>query len=337
MKKRILTGLLAALLLVLTLAPAGMALETNIAVGTCGEGITWSLDGYTLTVSGSGETMDGAPWAEHADHIEHVVFTGGITKIGADSFYKFDRIKTVDFGDDLVEIGERAFYGCDDIEFIHLPKTFRIFGAEAFRGCTSLKNVYCDGGMPRFNESCLWTGEYISVFYRGNNPWPADPVQQLVANFGGRLGVMMGSFEDSVWAEAETEPVQTEPAETEPRETEPETVPTTAATEPTAAPTLPPETEPAVTVAATVPQTQPAETQPVRETVAVPETEFTMELEQEQETTADVVQTVEDNSWIGMVLIAGVLTFLIAGALIFRILSRRSRRRKNRRGGRYKR
>jgi len=36
-------------------------------------------------------------------------------------------------------------------------------------------------------------------------------------------------------------------------------------------------------------------------------------------------EEIESKSWIGLVLIAGVLTFLLAGALIFRIMSRRGR------------
>ena len=123
--------------------------------------VSWSLDGYTLTITGDGEMEDGCPWIEHMDHIEHVVLDGGITKIGKEAFYKFKRLETVDFGDALVEIGVRAFAGCNDIEYIHLPDTFRTFGAESFRNCENLKYVYCDGPMPSFKDSCLYTGNFI--------------------------------------------------------------------------------------------------------------------------------------------------------------------------------
>ena len=204
MKKRLIGNLLVVCLLVLVLAPVAAAANTsvlnrNIASGTCGEGISWSLDGYTLTVTGSGEVTD-APWLEHKDHIESVVFSGGITKICDGAFSGCDRIETVDFGDALVEIGERAFYGCKDLDYIHLPATFRTFGKEAFRGCDDLKYVYCDGGMPRFNDSCLWTGNYIAVFYPTNNPWPWDYYSVLVNSYGGNLGVMMGNFDASAVA-----------------------------------------------------------------------------------------------------------------------------------------
>ena len=337
MKKRIFLHILAVLLLVAALAPGAAAAEKNIASGTCGEGISWSLDGYTLTISGSGEMEDGAPWEEHKNHIEHVVLTDGVTRIGAKAFYKYDRIETVDFGDDLVEIGDKAFYGCDDIDYIHLPATFRTFGAEAFRDCFSLKYVYCDGGMPRFNDSCLWTGNYISVFYPTNNPWPAGSVNQLVHNFGGRLGIMMGNFDESVVAENLKALEPTEETEETEETTEATTAPTEAETEPAAEPTVAviatePETEP-TTEATTEPTTEPATeatTQPTTvptEAVEIVETEFTLEFEEDTQPQT-IEEQVESNGWIGMVLVAGVLTFLIVGALIFRVASRKGRYKK---------
>ncbi len=341
MKKRLFISFLAAMLLVLALAPAACALEDrHIADGSCGEGITWSLDGYTLTITGSGEMEDGAPWADHKDRIEHVVLTGGITKVGAEAFYQYDRLETVDFGDALVEIGEKAFLGCEDLDYIHLPASFRRFGAQSFRDCDSLKYVYCDGPMPRFSDSCLTTGNYISVFYPGNNPWPADAVYSLVHNFGGRLGVMMGSFdaaavEENLEAIAATAPTEeTEAGETEaPEETAAQTVAeTTVETEPPQLIILTePETEP-TTEATEAPTQAPAETTvPETEAPTVPvlateEPTFTLEFEEETEPV--VSEQVESKSWIGMVMIAGVLTFLLAGAMIFRSVSHK--------GGRYR-
>lgn len=345
MKKRIFAMLAACLLL--PLLPFGVfaeeAEETAAAAdpdaksGTCGDGLTWVLDGYTLTVSGSGEMEDGAPWEAHKDHIEHVVFTGGVTKIGAEAFYKYDRIESVDFGDALVEIGEKAFYGCEDIDYIHLPKTFRKFGAESFRGCLSLKRVYCDGGMPRFSDSCLWTGEYISVFYPTTNPWPGEYTMPLASSYGGNLGIMMGNFDrETVHMElgltdlpVETEPEETRPAQTE-APTEPAQAPTEAPTVPTEVPTeavvvIAAETEPENVTQAPVQTDAPETAEPTIPTQAETEPPETAEETQPAPTAEDLA----GSSWIGVVLIAGVLTFLAAGAVIFRVLSRR--------GGRYRR
>ena len=133
MNKRLIMVFLALIMLVSMMVPAVYAdesiLDRHIAEGSCGENLSWSLDGYTLTITGDGAMDDGCPWLEYMDHIEHVVLDGAITNIGKEAFYKFDRLETVDFGDALVEIGVRAFYGCDDIEYIHLPDTFRKFNA----------------------------------------------------------------------------------------------------------------------------------------------------------------------------------------------------------------
>lgn len=331
MKRRIIYFLMACLLLC-ALAPAAYALGPSDS-GTCGEGITWELEDHTLTITGSGEMEDGCPWEEYESSVEHVILTGGITKVGAKAFYGFDSIETVDFGDALVEIGENAFNGCEDIDYIHLPDTFRKFGAGSFRDCTSLQYVYCDGPMPSFRDSCLWTGNYISVFYRTDNPWPADAVQQLVSNFGGRLGIHMGNFEDAVLVaevveeedEEETESTEeTEETEEMAAETEETTAETTAetevvevvaevVTEPETQPETQPETEPVATETEPPVTTVPEETAP----------HITDPPEPEEETEPTVAEQVTGKSWIGMVLIAGVLTFLIAGALIFRAASRK--------------
>ena len=85
MKKWMITAVLAALLLTV-LAPAAGAVTAN---GTCGEGMTWSLDNYTLTISGSGEVEDGSAWESYKTKIDHVVLTGGVTKLGDQAFYGY--------------------------------------------------------------------------------------------------------------------------------------------------------------------------------------------------------------------------------------------------------
>ena len=202
MKKRLIMVFLVAIMLLGVMTPAVFADESvldsrHIADGSCGEGLSWSLDGYTLTITGDGEMDDGCPWIEHMDHIEHVVLDGAITRIGKEAFYKFDRLETVDFGEALVEVGVRAFSGCDDLKYIHLPSTFRRFEAESFRNCQGLQFVYCDGPMPSFRDSCLYTGNFIMVFYPTSNPWPSEYTSQLISNYGGRLGISMGNFEES--------------------------------------------------------------------------------------------------------------------------------------------
>lgn len=326
MKKRWIMNFVLVSMLLMLLSPAASAVTAS---GSCGEGLTWKLENYTLTVTGSGEMEDGCPWEDYKTKIDHVVLTGGVTKVGKENFSGCDRLETVDFGDSLVEIGEKAFYGCEDIEYIHLPAAFRIFGAQSFRGCDSLKYVYCDGGMPRFNDSCLWTGNYISVFFPTNNPWPYEYTSTLISSYGGNLGIMMGNFdpENLPVKTGETETEEDAAEETEAEETQAAVAAlaeTEAPTEATVPPTTVPETVPETTEAPTVPTTEET-TEPTTEATTEETTEETIVETTEETGPADPVKKVGGDGWIGMVIVAGVLTMLLAGAMIFRGISRRGR------------
>ena len=72
-------------------------------------------------------------------------------------------------------------------------------------------------------------------------------------------------------------------------------------------------------------QNAPAETTAAPTTE--PETTFDLDLEETEE--AEPVELPESKSWIGLALIAGVLFFILLGAIIFKLSSRR--------GGRYRR
>ena len=326
MKKRWIMNLLLVSLLLALLAPAASAVAAS---GTCGEGLTWKLENYTLTVTGSGEIEDGCPWEDYKTKIDHVVLEGGVTRVGKENFSGCDRLETVDFGDSLVEIGEKAFYACEDIEYIHLPATFRIFGPQSFQKCDSLKYVYCDGPMPSFKDSCLWTGNYISVFFPTDTPWPSEYTSPLISTYGGNLGIMMGNF-DPDNLPVKTEKTTEETTEETTGETEAETEATEAAvaalaeTEAVTEATVPPTTVPETTEATTVPTTEET-TEATTEATTEETTEETTQETTEETEPVDPVRKVGGDGWIGMVIVAGVLTMLLAGAMIFRSISRRGR------------
>ena len=189
-------------------------LDLSVTSGTCGDNITWSIDGSVLTISGTGEMDEGCPWIAHKAFIKKVVFTGGVTLVGAHAFEDFDRITSVDFGDSLWGIGERAFYDCDGLTSIRLPATFRRFEKECFRDCSGLTEVHCAGPMPSFRANCLWNGNHITIYTPVNNPWPQEYVEELVNNFSGRLEVVTEAG-DTLYDYTEPTEAPTEaPAET---------------------------------------------------------------------------------------------------------------------------
>ena len=130
MRKRILVCLLCALL-VLNLPVFVQAEETS---GTCGNGITWTYDNGTLTVSGSG-AMDnmggGAPWDAFKADIHTVIFTGGVTYVGAYAFKDYDSLRSVSFGTAMYELGTEGFYSCDGLTALPMPDSFTASTAPA--------------------------------------------------------------------------------------------------------------------------------------------------------------------------------------------------------------
>ncbi len=328
MKLSGIVSLLLALTLILSLAPfayadetvAEEATEATLAPaskefsGTCGDNLTWEVNGSTLTISGEGEMAEGAPWRGHRENIETVILEGGITTVAEEAFSGYENLSAVDFGSALREIGKDAFRECLELKEVSLPDSFRIFGPGCFYGCTELAAIYCHGGMPSFKDSCLWNIPHVMIYYPANNPWPAESVQILSDNFGGRLEIVPASI-DTPKPQA-VKPAETEPAQTEPVLTEPETVPTEA------------ETVPAETLSAYAPVTVPAA---VPETTGAEETTETVVYTLPTMATAPVEVPEEETGLSGGIiavcLIAGVLTFFVAGALIARGLRNR--------GGRY--
>ncbi len=278
--------------------------------GWCGEEVSWSLDGGTLTLSGSGKTddfPDGAPWLPYREEITKVVLTGSISYLGEGAFADYDGITSVSLGGSLQELGKRAFYNCDGLTELVLPATFRVFGEESLMRCTALKEIHALGGMPSFRLNCLWD-TWTKIYYPVANPWPMQHIEQLEDAFQGRIEFLAEDGTDPYTPTEETTEATTQ-ATTEPA--------TEAATEPTTAPT----TEPA-----TVPTTQ-ATTEPSSEPVTEPAVQPT-----QPSTEAYVPQQKQEApSWIGAAIVGLSISLIGLGILIF------GGRKKPPKGGKYSR
>ena len=275
------------------LLPAAAGAET--ASGECGEGITWSLDGGTLTVSGNGPMYDfeegAAPWAAYKDSITSVVLSGNVTTVGTYAFKDYDAITSVDFGSALHTLGANSFAQCDGLTSISLPSTFRIFGEQCLYSCKNLTAIHCYGPFPSFKLNCLWDS-YVKIYYPASNPWSADLIAQLEDAFHGRIEFLDSDGKDHYTPEETTEP-------TTEATTEATTAPTTeATTAPTTTPTTAPTTE-----ATTVPTTQAS-----TEATTFPYTFPTEETQPEK----------KSGSGVGLALVGFTLSLAGLGILIFR-------------------
>lgn len=120
MKKTVsLLALLAALCCLFTVSAAAADAPTS---GTCGENLTWALDGAgTLTISGTGAMEEyqwesRVPWYQNRDSIKAVVIEQGVTGIGSHAFgLNYRNIARITIPESVTSIGADAFFNCNSL------------------------------------------------------------------------------------------------------------------------------------------------------------------------------------------------------------------------------
>ena len=151
MKRRMLSALLA-LLMVLTLLPTAAMAEETATSGIGGESVTWEFDEATgkLTFSGSGE-MDSyasgtpAPWLVWSKDITTVVIESGITSIGGCAFVDCTALTSVSIPETVTHIWDGAFARCSSLYDVTIPESIVNVGNSAFEDCISLKMMTIRG------------------------------------------------------------------------------------------------------------------------------------------------------------------------------------------------
>ena len=111
------------------------------ASGEWGDGLYWSVEGDTITLSGSGEPYDwgyNPPWKAHLDNIKHLVVESGVTHLGDFSYF---RVETAQLPEGLVYIGRDAFCGFRGTS-ITLPSTLVTIDESAFCDAHNLTSIH---------------------------------------------------------------------------------------------------------------------------------------------------------------------------------------------------
>ena len=167
MKKRILSILLAALML-LSALPLGMvdtAYAAALASGKCGDSATWTLDNTgTLTISGTGATYnydmddDGnsaAPWCTKAriQRVNKVVVNSGITELGCSMFSNCTQLTSVSLPSGLKRIGSCLFLGCTRLSAITIPSSVTTIESNAFTHCDSIAAITLPSGLRTMGDA----------------------------------------------------------------------------------------------------------------------------------------------------------------------------------------
>ncbi len=115
----------------------------NIASGTCGNNITWSLSSTgTLTITGDGSmSTNGCAWEGYKDQVKNVEFKGKITSISSSAFKNNTNLEAITLPSTVSSIGTSAFQGCTKLKTVDLPEFLSYIRQYAFAGCTSLQKI----------------------------------------------------------------------------------------------------------------------------------------------------------------------------------------------------
>ena len=143
-----------ALLLIVSLAFHATAYATS---GTCGEGLTWTLSGSRLTISGEGamdnyEDESMQPWYDSRNDIVSVTVGDGVTRIGRLAFFGLENMTRANLSDTVKIIGERAFKNCGSLIYVNMSAGLEVIGDSAFENCSSLSAVRLQTGLGKIGD-----------------------------------------------------------------------------------------------------------------------------------------------------------------------------------------
>ena len=126
--------------------------------GDLGNGLTWSIEGATLTISktgeGSGKMPDynwdddspnnyyNCPWNDEKLSITKVIIGEGVTGIGSLSIAACEYLESVEISESVTSIGDEAFTMCGSLINIKLPSNLKTIGKLAFDACHSIEGEF---------------------------------------------------------------------------------------------------------------------------------------------------------------------------------------------------
>lgn len=137
---------------------------SEIAGGSCGDDLTWSLDSeYTLSIFGTGAMADyengGSPWYQYIRKILRVEISDGVTTIGANAFSDCSVMTEIAIPDSVTLIGSGAFGACSELTDVTIPEGVTILASGVFSGCSGLTEMVIPEGVTVIGDmafmSCM--------------------------------------------------------------------------------------------------------------------------------------------------------------------------------------
>ncbi|MBO5005838.1 MAG: leucine-rich repeat domain-containing protein [Clostridia bacterium] len=145
----------------LTLALLSALLAPAVFAAEVGSGLTWSLSGGTLTISGNGAMnnfteTNPAPWHDSAESIRVIEIKNGVTSVGNLAFYGCENITSVNIAYTVKSIGAFAFANCKSLKMLSLGSGITSIGESAFECCESLASVRLPSSLRTIGKKAFY-------------------------------------------------------------------------------------------------------------------------------------------------------------------------------------
>lgn len=151
-----------------TAPPETMPAAGSAASGSCGENLTWTFQGGTLTITGSGDMEDyseitGAPWYAFRREIYALELPEGLTSVGDMAFYECNQLRVVLIPDSVTRIGDFAFAYCADLAMLSLSGTLTAIGECAFTDCYDLPSLQLPESLRSLGKKAFYRCEALTA------------------------------------------------------------------------------------------------------------------------------------------------------------------------------
>lgn len=148
-----------------------------IASGTCGDTMSWILDGTgMLSILGTGKMYDydgtTAPWRDYAYRykVKTLNITSGVESIGKSAFSSMDITGDLVIPDSVTSIGDSAFYYCQKFDgTLTLSQHLESIGKSAFQSTTFTGDLVIPDSVTSIGDSAFSYGRFDGTLTLSKN------------------------------------------------------------------------------------------------------------------------------------------------------------------------
>lgn len=165
------------LITLIALCAMFLVIPAAAASGSCGDSVSYKLEGGVLTLSGTGSTTEftrnsetdvvNTPWWEQRESITSIVVEEGITCLDNYVFYGCSNVTSVTLPSTLERVETRVFAKCAKLTSLVFPKALIYLGYEACVG-SGITAIEFQGAAPKVSSTAPLTGLTVTVTCDGS-------------------------------------------------------------------------------------------------------------------------------------------------------------------------